>query len=155
MPRSITAGFVLLLGVGLVLAPAATSARSGGFAGGRASFQGALRAAPIRPAVAIPQPAAGNAAAAQINVHPQVPFRHRRHFGAPVAGWDGSGYETGYGQGPAPYLYPGLGFDEPGADGARGRVVYVPPPPGCRPDSQVVPSETGGERKITILRCWH
>jgi hypothetical protein len=134
-----------------VLAPAATSAKSGGFAGGRASFQGAFHPAPIRPAVAIPQPAIGNAAAAQINVHPQAPFRHRRHFGSPVAGWDGGGYAAGYGQGPAPYP----GFDDPSADGARGRVVYVPPPSGCRSDSQVVPSETGGERKITIVRCWH
>jgi hypothetical protein len=151
MPRSLTPGFVVILGIGLVLAPAATSAKSGGFAGGRASFQGALRAAPMRPAVAIPQAAAGNAAAAQIHVHRRVPFRHRRDFGSPVIAGGDNGYAAGYAQGPAPYP----GFDDPGADGARGRVVYVPPPPGCRPDSQMVPSETGGERKITIVRCWH
>jgi hypothetical protein len=131
MLRSLTAGFAAMLGVGLVLAPAATSARSGGFAAGRAfSFHGAPRAPVVRPAIAL------------------SPLRHRRNFGSPVTVSGGSGDAAGYDQGPL--LYPAA------ADGApdQGRIVYVPPPPGCRSDTKIVPSEAGGERKITITRCW-
>ena len=150
MLRTLTAGFVAVLGVGLVLAPAATSARSGGFAGGRASFQGA------HPTVGVPQAPVGNAGAGRRHAFSASPFRHRRHVGSSATVWEGAGYagyDAGYDQGPLPY--PAVA--DPTADGApiRERVIYVtPPPPACRSDSQMVRSESGGERKITIVRCW-
>src|SRR6266849_1472459 len=96
MLRSLTAGFAAMLGVGLVLAPAATSARSGGFAGGRA---GVVRPALARPGFVPPQPVVGKVAA-PIHLHPLAPFGHRRHVGSPVAVWGDSGYAAGYGQSP-------------------------------------------------------
>jgi hypothetical protein len=152
-----TVGIVAVLGIGLVLAPAVTSARSGGFAGGRASSHGALGPAAVHPAVGIPQAPVGNAAAARMRAFSASPFRHR-HVGSPATAWDGAGYagnDAGYDQGPLTYPYPAVA--DPTADGApiRERLIYVmPPAPGCRSDSQMVRSESGGERKITIVRCW-
>ena len=148
MRRSLTAGFAAMLGVGLVLAPAATSARSGGFAGARA---GVVRPALVRPGFVPPQPVVGKVAA-PIHLHRLAPFRLRRDAGSPVAVWGDSGYAAGYDQ--SPLIYPAA--TDPAADGApdQGRIVYVPPPPGCRSSTQMVPSEAGGERKITITRCW-
>jgi hypothetical protein len=153
MIRTIAAGCIAILGVGLVLAPTATSARSGGFAaGGALSFHGAFRPTFVRPAFAPPQAVVGNVAAARRPAFFGSRLRHRRQFGPPPTLWDSAGYAAGYDQ--DPLTYPAT--DDPGAYNApvQPRIVYVPPPPGCRSDSQMVPSETGGQRKITIVRCW-
>jgi hypothetical protein len=153
MIRTIAAGCVAILGVGLVLAPTATSARSGGFAaGGALSFHGAFRPTFVRPAFAPPQAVVGNVAAARRPAFFGARLRHRRDFRFPVTVWGDTGYAAGYDQ--DALTYPAA--NDPAADGppVQGRVVYVPPPPGCRSDSQMVPSETGGQRKITIVRCW-
>jgi hypothetical protein len=145
MLRTVVAGCVAVVGLGLLLAPDA-SARPGGFAGGRA-MPAAPRAIAAPPGFVLPK--AG--VVAPFRARPFVGFRHRRQLGSPATVWS-SGDAGSYVQ--TPLVYPA---GDPNGYGApdQGRIVYVPPPPGCRSESKTVPSEAGGERKITITRCWH
>jgi hypothetical protein len=146
MLRTVVAGCVAVVGVGLLLAPDMTSARPGGFAGGRGipAAPGALLVrpgfVPLKPPIVAP-----------IHARPFAGFRHRRQLGSPATVWS-SGDAVGYAQ--SPLVYP---TGDPNVYGQpdQGRIVYVPPPPGCRSESKSVPSEAGGERKVTITRCWH
>jgi hypothetical protein len=146
MLRTVVAGCVVVVGVGLLLAPDATSARPGGFAGGR-GIPAAPRAIAAPPGFVLPK--AG--VIAPFRARPFAGFRHRRQLGSPATVWS-SGDAGGYAQ--TPLIYP---VGDPSVYGApdQGRIVYVPPPPGCRSETKSVPSEAGGERKITITRCWH
>src|SRR5262245_49631155 len=147
MLRSVVACCVAVVGVALVLAPDATSARSGGFAGGRGFAAPRAIAAP--PGFVLPK--AGFVAPFR---HPLAGFRHRRQFSSlATTVWSSGDAAVGYDQ--TPLVYPAT--DDPSLYGPpnQGRLVYVPPPPGCRSESKIVPSEAGGERKITITRCWH
>jgi hypothetical protein len=148
MLRTVVAGCVAVVGVGLLLAPDVTSARPGGFAGGR-GIAAAPRALVAPPGFVLPK--AG--VVAPIRARPFAGFRHRRQLGSPATVWS-SGDAAGYGYAQSPLVYPAA---DPNVYGApdQGRIVYVPPPPGCRSESKTVPSEAGGERKITITRCWH
>jgi hypothetical protein len=148
------AASIVLLGIGSMVAPAETSARSGGFVS--APARGAAR-----PSVSTP-----------ISVRPSWPqrmtgefpahigaFRMSRRFDRHQPGfplWWGYGsyppdyypYEYGSPYGDLPYPYPQTdGFSER----SRPVVIYQP---GCRTDTQKVSSESGGERSINITRCY-
>ncbi len=154
-----------ILAIGFMLAPSEISARSAGSAAG--PMHGAVRAPLVRPmtapvappAIAGPRPFARGAA--RFPLHRAPFFRHRHPFGFPGAAWGGvpwygDYYDTSGGYGAA---YPPLPPDYPPAaypDGlpVRERVIYVMPyRPGCTSQRQTVPSEHGGERTITIVRC--
>ena len=146
MLRSVVARCIAVAGAALMLAPDATSARGGGFAGGRGFAAPRAIAAP--PGFVLPKPGL----VAPFRFHPFVGFRHRHQIGSSATVWS-SGDAAGYAQ--SPLVYPAAGDPYPNGQSDQGRIVYVPPPPGCRSDSKTVPSESGGERKITITRCWH
>jgi hypothetical protein len=145
-----------ILGIGTTIAPLEASARPSGFA-------------------AIPSPQAGGAVrpsfAASHSAHQslqQAVFgklpAHMRDFrmarpgdrrggpGVPLW-WAGSylpSYPYGYvdPSGENPYAYPPM---ENFSERSRPVVTYQP---GCRTDTQKVPSEGGGERTINITRCY-
>jgi hypothetical protein len=147
MLRSVVACCVVVVGVALVLAPDATSARGGGFAGGRGIAAPRAIAAP--PGFVLPKPAL----IAPLRGRPFAGFRFRRQLNSPATTVWSSGDAAGYA--PYPLVYPAAGDPNLNGPPDQGRIVYVPPPPGCRSDSKTVPSEAGGERTITITRCWH
>jgi hypothetical protein len=160
-----------ILAIGFILAPNEISARSAGFAAG--PMHGAVRAPLVRPmtapvtppAIAGPRPFTHGAA--RFPQHRAPFFRHRHPFGFPGAAWGGipwygDYYDTsgGYGSAyaPLPPDYPPADYPPAAypADGppVRERVIYVRPyRPGCTSQRQTVPSEHGGERTITIVRC--
>jgi hypothetical protein len=165
MPVRIVAG--LVISVGLISLTNETLARGGGGFGGvrTAAPPAVLRAAPF----------------AAIRSHAfRSPFfgRHRSSGGGGAGLWgigsgdyssygDYSGYgnyypyydSSGYGR-PSPYPYgqppypPAANY--PAADSAPDaqRVIFlVPYRPGCDSETQKVPSMSGGERGIRIVRC--
>jgi hypothetical protein len=165
MPVRIVAG--LVISVGLISLANETLARGGG------GFGGVRTAAP--PAVLRAAPSAA------IRSHAlRSPFfgRHRSSDGGGAGLWgigsgdyssygDYSGYgnyypyydSSGYGR-PSPYPYgrppypPAANY--PAADSAPDaqRVIFlVPYRPGCDSETQNVPSVSGGERVIRIVRC--
>jgi hypothetical protein len=140
---------VVVAGVALVLAPDATSARGGGFAGGHGIAAPRAIAAP--PGFVLPK--AGFVA--PFRTRPFAGFRFRRQLNSPATTVWSSGDAAGYNQAQIPLVYPAAGDPSGYGPPDQGRIVYVPPPPGCRTDSKTVPSEAGGERTITITRCWH
>jgi hypothetical protein len=157
MSFRIFAAGIVVLGFGAMIAPIETAARSGGFTA--APSLGTRGAA--RPSVATP-----------FFSHPFRPERfsgafskpqnglsmsreaERRGFGFPLW-WDYASYPPSYypteysaPYGEFPYPYPPT---EEFSERSRPIVTYRP---GCRTDTQKVPSETGGERSINITRCY-
>jgi hypothetical protein len=148
------AASIVLLGVGLMVAPAETSARSGGFVA--APAWGAARpsvATPISARPSWPQRMTGAFPASIKGFRMSRRFEHRLP-GFPT--WWGyasyppdyypSEYAAPYGE--VPYAYPSM---ENFSERSRPVVTYQP---GCRTDTQKVPSESGGERSINITRCY-
>ncbi len=150
----IFAAGIVVLGVATMAAPVETSARSGGFVS--ASSLGARSFA--RPAIVTPfsghafrpegmRPLNGFHMARQAERH----SAERQSPGSPWWWGDGSDltsyYPAGYAYGGFPYPYPAENFSER----SRPIVTYQP---GCRTDTQKVPSESGGERSINITRCY-
>jgi hypothetical protein len=148
---------IVLLGIGSMVAPAETSARSGGFS-----------AAP-----AIPARGAGRSLVStsfSVRTFPRLrttgefpahmgDFRASRRVDHRQPGFplwwgytpyptDYHPYEYGSSNGDLPYPYAQTdGFSER----SRPVVTYQP---GCRTDTQKVSSESGGERSINITRCY-
>jgi|SRR5215831_3121934 len=141
MMYRVVASSAAILGVALVLAPAAVDARGAGFGGGRGfAFHR------VRPAF-----------------HQHMLFGHR-FFGRsnfPLSTFGtGFGYGGGYGGGDAGYstTYPvmyGL-YDLPPPPWATWPTPVAAAqaaPRVCTTEVRKVPSEEGGERAITIRRC--
>jgi hypothetical protein len=157
-----------MLGVGVLLAPVEAPARGGGFMAGRAGFaHGAFHSfvgqSFVQPRPA-PAPGAIQGHGFRIGSAALAPrLRFRRFFGTglPLAGigitYGGYDYYGGYG-------------DQIAEAGAYGQPVYYPaadnfipvPQAGypfpsdrgvCRSQTLTVPSEAGGQRKVTITRC--
>jgi hypothetical protein len=135
---------LVTLGIGTMIAPDETSARSGGFtAAPSLSAHGSVRSS-----FASPHSALGH----------MRDFRtarlgdRRGGVGFPV--WWAGGYLPSYPYGYAdpfgevPHAYPLM---ENFSERSRPVVTYQR---ACRTDSQTVPSEGGGERTINITRCY-
>jgi hypothetical protein len=158
----------LVISVGAISVANETLARGGGGFGGvrTAAPPAALRAAPF--------------AAIRSHAFRSPFFRHRRSFDGGGSGlWYGgsgdyssygdySGYgnyypyydSSGYGlstRPPYPYGQPyPPNANYPAADSAPApqRVIFVVPyRPGCDSETQMVPSMSGGERAVRIVRC--
>jgi hypothetical protein len=158
-PRIVASGYAAVLGFGflgfgLMLAPVEAQARGGGLAAPR----GPSAAAGIGPMVAKPAMSGG----AAVGIHPwhAKPDHHRRPFrhGAQPVVW-GAPYWYGADQSPL-YVMP---YDPPADDlsayptagtGPTPRhISVVARPPTCSSQTMKVPSESGGERAITVTRC--
>jgi hypothetical protein len=145
-----------ILGIVTMIAPVETSARSGGFvAAPSSSAPGAIRPSFASPH-AVHQPLQ-HGTASELSAHVRDfrtarPGDRRGSPGFPL--WWAGAYLPSYPYGYAdpsvevPYSYPVMeNFSE------RSRPV-VTRQPGCRTDTQTVPSEGGGERAINITRCY-
>ena len=155
----IFAASIVVLGITTMAAPVETSARSGGFVS--ASSLGARNL--VRPAIATPfsvhtfrpgamRPLNGfHVARQEERRSAERQSAERQSPGSPW--WWGYGsdlpsyYPGEYAYGGFPYPYPAENFSER----SRPIVTYQP---GCRTETQTVPSEGGGERSINITRCY-
>jgi hypothetical protein len=158
------AASIVVLGIATMAAPIETSARSGGFVS--ASSLGARSF--VRPAIATPfsahafrpegmRPLNGFHTARQAErqrAERQSAERQSAERQSPGSPWwwgygsDLPSYYPGeYSYGGFPYPYPAENFSER----SRPIVTYQP---GCRTETQKVPSEGGGERSINITRCY-
>jgi hypothetical protein len=171
--RIYTTGFVVIFGVGAMLAPNETFARSGGFGGsggiGGRSFQASSSFRPsalqsqihvsprnLRPPIHITSPIAPSRLH-QRNLGFGVPLGSRLGIGVPLAVPVGSFPYGGYDVPPdyaEPFYQPS--YADPDAvtggipDDVHPVVVHRP---GCRSQTVILPAEDGGERTINILRC--
>jgi len=170
MAIRIAASIIGIVAIGLLVAPPETSARGGGFAGGRAM---PVMAAPVaRPLVARP-PVTPRPAGTPLRAHRLAHFRHHRFFGAGLpAGWwsypgygdyyDPSGYSPFYQQPiyPDPATaypvtgYPPVPYPPPAVAPISERIIYVVPlRAGCSTETYKVRSAAGGERSVDVVRC--
>jgi hypothetical protein len=157
MTSRLFAASIVLLGIGSMISPAETLARSGGFV-----------AAPSLPARGAARPSVS----ASFFAHTSPRLRMTGEFPGHMRGfrmsrrfdhrqpdfplWWGYGsyptdyypYDYGAPVGEAPYSYSPM---ENFSERSRPVVTYQP---GCRTDTQKVPSESGGERSINITRCY-
>jgi hypothetical protein len=142
--RTYAAGFVVILGIGSMLAPTETFGRSAGFVGRPFPVASGFRPAVLRaPAKLSPQTARSRL--------------HRRQFGfgVPLIVSDDT---VSYGPYYDPSGYVGL-YDQPSyADPDLVTRSIADGPlaahrPGCRSQTVTVPSEGGGERPINVVRC--
>jgi hypothetical protein len=150
MISRIFAAGIGVLGIATMMAPVETSARPGGFVA--ASSLGARSF--VRPSIATPFSAHTfrPQRMRQINGFHMSREGERQSPGFPWWGYasDFPGYypsEYAATYGGFPYPYPIENFSER----SRPIVTYQP---GCRTETQVVPSEGGGERSINITRCY-
>jgi hypothetical protein len=143
--RLLASSSIAILGLGLMLAPEAAFARGGGFAGPRAlSVSGGIRPPTFHMRHARPAP-----------LHHRGWFR----YGVPAAAW-GAPYWYGMDYNPAiyPVSYGRLPDDTPAypvvetAPSPR-HISVIVRPSRCNSQTMKVPSESGGERAITVERC--
>ena len=141
MTIRIVGGFLAILAIGLIAAPVETSARGGGFAGGRAmSFRGGFRAPMIRPAIARPQRVA---VPARTRTASFAPFR--RTIG-PRRVWVGAPWYGDY----------GVSTDVAPDEQSKPVASSITQPPrrlGCSAQTYKVPSEAGGETSVKVWGC--
>jgi len=148
--RVFAAGMVVL-GIGTMAAPVGTSARPGGFVAasslGARSFVRAAIATQLSAHTFRPE------GMRQLNGFHMSRQAERQGPGSPwwlgygsdLPGYYPAEYAAPYGA--FPYPYPTENFSE------RSRPI-VSYQPGCRTETQKVPSEGGGERSINITRCY-
>ena len=147
----IFAAGIVVLGIGTMAAPVETSARSGGFVA--ASSLGARSF--VRPSSAAPFSAHTFRPGGVRQLNGFHMSREGEHQGPGSPWWWGyasdlpSYYPAEYAvpYGAHPYPYQTQNFSER----SRPIVTYQP---GCRTETQKVPSEGGGERSINITRCY-
>jgi hypothetical protein len=151
----IFAASIVVLGITTMAAPVETSARSGGFVSGSSlgarSFVQRAIATPFSPHIFRPD---GMRQFNSFHMARQAERQsaERQSPGSPwwwgyesdLAGYYPAGYAAPYG---FAYPYPAENFSER----SRPIVTYQP---GCRTETQKVPSEGGGERSINITRCY-
>jgi hypothetical protein len=150
MTSRMFAASIIALGIGLMVVPIET-ARSGGLV----AASSLTAQSPVRPSLA-----------------PRAHMSLRRDFPAHMRGFRMSrlqdlrrrelplwwGYAPDYSnyypsEYAAPYAEPPYAY-QPSADFSERSRPVVFYQPGCRTDTQKVPSETGGERTINITRCY-
>jgi hypothetical protein len=153
MTSRVFAASVVVLGIAMV-APIETAARAGGFGAASPSAAGVARSsiAGARFAHMSPQHGFATSLPGHVNGFRMTGERNRRF---PLS-W---GFDS-------PFYYPsdyGVPFEQPyygyhpaypadnWAERSRPVVSYQP---GCRTDTEKVPSESGGEHTITITRCY-
>ena len=152
-PRIIASGCAAFLGFGflgfgLVLAPAEVLARGGGLAAPR----GLSAPAGIGPMVAKPATSGG----AAVGIHPwhAKPHHHRRplrHGFLPVV-W-GADYSPVYAMPYDPPTDDLSAYPTAGTGPTPRHIWVIVRPPTCDSQTMKVPSESGGERAITVTRC--
>jgi len=156
MTSRMFAASIVLLGVGSMVAPTVTWAGSGGFiaaplvpAGGAARPSISTRV--FGPTSARLRLAGESARLGDFRLSRRV---DRRQPGFPMW-WGYAPYPTDYypseyaaQYGAWPFGYPPM---ENFSERSRPVVTYQP---GCRTDTEKVPSESGGEHDITITRCY-
>ena len=176
MTSRMFAASIVLLGIGSMIAPVETSARSGGLiAAPSLSARGAVRpsvAATPSVRTSLPHGMTGEfrartgefrAHTGEFRAHIRdfrmrdfrfARFGDRRRFGF-SPWWGYAPYPTDYypseyaaQYGAWPFGYPPM---ENFSERSRPVVTYQP---GCRTDTEKVPSESGGEHSITITRCY-
>jgi hypothetical protein len=153
--RMLTAAIVVL-GIGSMAAPAATAARSAGpLAAPSISFHGAGRPSgtPWPRGHMFPPPRMTGSFSTPMRGFRMSRDHDRRRFpiwwGYPsVLPYYPSDYVVPYNE--PPYAYPAI-ENAPVSERAVPAIIYRP---GCRTDTQKVPSEDGGERTINITRCY-
>jgi hypothetical protein len=173
MTSRMFAASIVLLGIGSMIAPVETSARSGGLiAAPSLSARGAVRpsvAAPPAARTSLPQGMTGGfrAHTGEFRAHIRdfrtrdfrmARFGDRRRFGFPpwwgYAPYFTSYYPSDYGApyDDPPYAYPPAASPptENSSERPRPVVVYQS---GCRTDTEKVPSATGGEATVSVTRC--
>jgi hypothetical protein len=164
--RVCAAACAAALGIGVLAAPAESSARGGGVAPGRI---GAFH--PPQPMPHGHPPFARVPHAIPPTLHGAVARVHAGHLGAQrhrgtLYTFDGYGFPLTYGDNGAFY---GSYYDPSDVVGSIGAPVFAPPPAGplpvaerqaevidrgpCRSQTVSVPTPSGGERSITITRC--
>jgi hypothetical protein len=157
MTSRIFAAGIVVLGVGAMAAPVESTAGSGGLIAASSPAAGGA----VRPSVAaphfshtfLPRAMTGgipanirNFRTLRLGDRRGLGFPLRRGYASYVPDYYPSDYEAAYGD--FPYAHPPT---ENFSERARPIVIYQP---GCRTDTQTVPSETGGERTINITRCY-
>ena len=153
MTSRMFAASIVLLGVGAMVVPVETSARSGG-----------LGAAPSLPARGAVRPFVAAPAFAHTSLPPGMTREfpgHIRDFPMSRLGprfpqwWGYASYVPNYypSEYSVPYEVPPYAYPPPQDFSERTRPV-VAHQPECRTDTQKVPSEAGGERTINITRCY-
>jgi len=128
-----------------MLAPIEASARAGGFGGARGSAPGGIHTMTAKPSGIHP----GRA----MRFHHRRPFRHGEPLQWDLPYSDSADYSAPYTvwYGPLP--------DEPTARPVVGtaatprHISAVDRPSICNSQTMKVPSESGGERAITVTRC--
>jgi hypothetical protein len=161
---SLLASVIGILAIVSTLQPAIANARAGGFGGahGGFAFRGIGHPIGVHRFMA-PRRSASFSVRASPDVRRSersIAQRHDRFFGPglPAAGvgvWYGSYFDpTAYGSyfDPAEYVAPTVSNAEPNSALASGRApaAYAI---GCRSQVVTVPSESGGERTVTVTRC--
>jgi hypothetical protein len=155
MSLRILAASIVVFGIGAMIASVETSARSGGFiAAPSLGARSAVRSSIATPFFAHPfrPERVPGAFSKRLDAFRMSREGERRGPGFPL--WWGypsylpsyypSEYSAPYGEFPYP---PTENFSER----SRPIVTYQP---GCRTETQKVPSEAGGERSINITRCY-
>jgi hypothetical protein len=130
--RIYAAGLVTIVGLGLILAPNETFGRSGV---GRSTLRATVHASPL-------------------TLRSQL-HSHRFGFGVPLIMPDGS---FPYDYEPSDYADPYDKASSADPDMITGAIPdginpVIAHRTGCRSQTVTVPSETGGERSINIMRC--
>jgi hypothetical protein len=154
------AGFIAILGIGLMVAPAVW-AGSGAFGGHHGGTPAGLRA-PIGKTVAHPRAVHAFRGAARLHNHRAG---HRR-LGLWNTGWYGGYYDPAnytmlhdrpaYSEPAAlPYgsIYTGGPYPAPIAAPVQKPVDVIVYRPGCDSHTQIIPWSDGKDRAITMVRC--
>ena len=152
-PRTVASGCAALLGFGflgfgLMLAPAEAQARGGGLAAPRGL------SAPAGTGAWVAKPALSGGAAVGIHPWHARPYHHRRPFRhglLPVV--YGADYSPLYGM---PYDPPAddlSAYPTAGTGPTPRHISVIVRPSTCNSQTMKVPSESGGERAITVTRC--
>jgi hypothetical protein len=143
----IATAFLAIFAAGLIITPVETSARSGGFAGSHAipshaGFPGRM----VRPGLGRGFPAR-TARPGFAGIHGLRHFRHRRFVGAgaPWGAWGYAPSDLGY------YEPPAVAPEEQPSD--EPIPMQAPPRRGCSTQIYKVPSESGGEVSVKVVRC--
>jgi hypothetical protein len=142
--RMYAVGLVVIIGLGLALAPNQAFGRSGGFGGRSFAIAPAFRPPVLQRSLGFRSPALRQSVLLR---------RHRFGFGVPLTGFGGSYYDPSDNANPyyqSSYAYPDMATGDIPV-GYSSPVIHHR---GCDSQSVTVPSESGGERSVNIVRCY-
>jgi hypothetical protein len=150
----VLAASIVVLGIATMAAPVETSARSGGFVSGSSlgarSFVRPAIVTPFSPHIFRPD---GMRQFNSFHLARQAERQsaERQSPGSPWWWGYGSDLPSYY---PGEYAYGGFAYPYPAENFSERSRPIVTYQPGCRTETQKVPSESGGERSINITRCY-